>query len=78
MDIEKIVEQFIAEEILHSKDPIDHQQSLFETGILDSLGLLRLIAFIPERFEVEVADEDVAPENFDTIDLIASYIAQRK
>jgi acyl carrier protein len=78
MEIEKTIEQFIAEEILHSKDPIDHQESLFTTGILDSLGLLRLIAFLAEHFEVQVADEDVAPENFDSINQIASYVADRK
>jgi acyl carrier protein len=78
MEIEKIVERFITEELLLSKDEIDHNQSLVLTGIIDSLGLLRLITFIEERFGITVADDAVTPENFDSIDLIADYVTKRK
>ena len=48
--------------------------SLLETGVLDSLSLLRLVVFIQERFGIVVDDVDLVPENFDTVDAICAYL----
>jgi len=48
--------------------------NLFEAGIVDSAGLLSFICFIEKEFGLTVPDEDLLPENFVTVSLIASYI----
>jgi len=48
--------------------------SLLERGILDSVTLLRLIAFLEEEFAIAVDEEDILPANFVTLDAIAGFV----
>jgi acyl carrier protein len=51
--------------------------SLLESGIVDSTGMLEVIAFIEETFAVKVEDEEMVPENLDSIDNIVAFIAKK-
>jgi acyl carrier protein len=53
---------------------IGGDQSLIATGILDSLALLKLIFFLEERFAIKIADGEVTPAHFETIDRITGYL----
>jgi acyl carrier protein len=50
-------------------------ESLLETGIIDSTGVLELISYIEETFSITVDDEELTPENLDSIDKITGFIA---
>jgi acyl carrier protein len=50
---------------------------IMETGLLDSMGLVRLIQFIDERFGVSIPDGDVTPELFESPMRLAAYVQQR-
>ena len=50
------------------------EDSLLETGVIDSTGVLELVAFIEETYEITVEDEEIIPENLDSIINITSYI----
>jgi acyl carrier protein len=67
--------RFLEEEILVDKEQsrIAPGESLF-SGILDSLGTLRLVVFIEETYGIQVADGELIPENFDTVERLAKYI----
>lgn len=52
--------------------------SLLNQGIIDSTGVLDLILFAEETFGIEVADEDVTPENFDSISRVAAYVQSKR
>lgn len=79
MDIESTVERFIVDELIvgDKGTKLDPEQSLITSGVIDSLALLRLITFIEEKFGVTVEDEDVVPENFETIKIIREYVEAR-
>jgi acyl carrier protein len=74
-DKEKI-RQFLLEKLAKAKKikQIDDQDNLIETGIIDSLGIMQLVAYLEGMFTVKVKDEDIVPENFESIDIITSYI----
>ncbi|GAB5472881.1 MAG: hypothetical protein Mars2KO_09800 [Maribacter sp.] len=67
-----INEQFQAD------DPIEAQDDLLGEGILDSLGMMKLILFIETEFELKVPPQDMTIENFMSIDDMATYISNRK
>jgi len=73
---------FIQTEILFEDDNValTNETPLLD-GVLDSLGLMQLVAFLEEEFEIEVQDEEVTVEHFRTIadieDLVNSRVAQR-
>jgi len=51
---------------------------LLEGGIIDSLGILNLVGFLEEEFQMTVADDDLVPENFGTIEQIAEFVEGRR
>ena len=69
------IRNFIVEELLDGRS-VDHSDDLLLSGILDSLGVMRLVAFLEEEFAKPVPPEDVTIENFSTIEAIAAYIGQ--
>jgi acyl carrier protein len=53
--------------------------SLLENGILDSLGILDLVAYLEREFLITIADEDLLPEHFETLDRLTVFVeAKRK
>jgi len=80
MDVETAIERFVVDEIMlgDSNTKIDPNESLINSGVLDSLALLRLIAFLEEQMGVTIDDSEVIPENFETINEIKSFIEKKK
>jgi acyl carrier protein len=76
MTIEKRIRQYIADNFLFSDDgyQLPDDASFLEEGIVDSTGVLELVMFVEETFDVAVEDEDIVPENFDSVSRLAAYI----
>lgn len=76
MNIESKLEQFLVEEILmgDKQTKIDPDQQLIESGILDSLSLLRFITFVEDQFGIMVDDVEVVPDNFQSINVARAFI----
>ena len=62
-----------------AKMPLDVEQdeSLFESGLLDSFMLVDLIASLEEEFQIKIPDSDLVPQRFDSISKIDKYLAAR-
>jgi acyl carrier protein len=52
--------------------------SLLDRGVIDSTGVLEVITFIENTFSVKVADEEMLPENLDSIDRIAAFVERKR
>ncbi len=74
--MESAINDFISRELVQDPSllPLADTTSLLETGIIDSLGLLRLVMFIQERFGITVDDTDLVPEHFDSVNSIGAYL----
>jgi acyl carrier protein len=72
------IRKFILEKFpLARKQQIKDSDPLLESGVLDSLGVLDLVSFVEQEFSVHVADEELVPENFQTIDRIAAFVESK-
>lgn len=78
-DISQALRRFIAENFLFrdEADAIAADASLLEAGIIDSTGVLELVCFLESTFGIQVADEDMLPENLDSIRAIAGYVTRK-
>ena len=76
MNPRPLIRAFIEENfVLHgSNQALDDATSLLDSGRVDSTGVLTLVAYVEDTFGLEVSDEDLVPENFDSVDRIVSYI----
>jgi acyl carrier protein len=78
MSIEKVVREFISENfIVDGENHLGAEDSLLEKGIIDSTGVLELVAFIEENYHFKIKDEELIPENLDSIKNIAGYVQRR-
>ena len=69
------VHQFIRKNFLFDeKTPLADDQSLLGSGVVDSTGILELIAFLEETCRVKFEDSELVADNFDSIDRIAGFI----
>jgi acyl carrier protein len=74
--LEAVINDFISRELVQDSSllPLENSAELLETGILDSLSLLRLVIFVQDQFGVVVDDLDLVPEHFASVDEICSYL----
>jgi acyl carrier protein len=76
----EILKQFLVDEKMVSSSEaadLNENVSLLETGIIDSLNLMRLVLFIEKRFQIKVSDDDLIPENFETLDSMLKLIGKK-
>jgi acyl carrier protein len=75
--IEHAVREFLTDNFPLSGDAteLDRDESLIGAGVIDSTGVLEVIGFVEERYGVEIADEEVLPENLDSIASIGRFVA---
>lgn len=79
MDIKEKIKQYIAENFLFSNNgfTLDDDESFLEAGVVDSLGVVELVAFVEENYHIAVPDDDIVPNNFDSVESLTAYITRR-
>jgi acyl carrier protein len=76
--IQQRIHAFLLEKFpLARKQRLKDSDALLESGILDSLGVLDLVSFLEQQFSITVADDELVPENFQTITHIVAFIESR-
>ncbi len=80
MDRKEKIRSFIVETFLFgaSQTSFNDDESLLESGIIDSTGVLELVSFVEEEFGIDVRDEDLVPDNFDSLNRLSSYIERKE
>jgi acyl carrier protein len=73
------IRQYVVENLLFSGNghDLNDDQSFLDTGIIDSLGVMELAAFVEDEFGINVSDEEIIPQNFDTINYLAKYVESK-
>jgi len=78
--VETVINDYISREFVQDPAllPLANETSLMESGILDSLTLLRLVVFLEERFGITMGDADLLPANFASVNAICAYVRARE
>ena len=72
------VKAFIIENFLFGNaDGLNDDTSFLEEGIIDSTGVLELITYLEEEYATNVEDEELIPENLDSLDNIAAFLTKK-
>ena len=76
MDVEKELWDFIEKNFSGRQDETKLSQDypLLDSGLIDSAGIFELTGFMEKQFKIKVLDEEIAPENFKTINKLAAFI----
>ena len=78
-DINLAVRRFISENFLFrdAGEAVTPDASLLDAGIIDSTGVLELVSFLETTFGIQVHDDEMLPENLDSIRAISHYVSRK-
>jgi len=77
-EVKEKIRTFIVENYLFGDDEgLEESTSFLDEGIIDSTGILELIDFISEEFDITVEDEELIPENLDSIINVTNFISKK-
>ena len=72
------IRTFIVENFLFGQDEgLNDDSSFLDGGIIDSTGILELVNFLEEQFSIKVDDEELVPENLDSISNVVAYLERK-
>jgi acyl carrier protein len=76
LDTKENLRNFIIENFMFGSEDasLDDDDSFLDEGIIDSTGVLEVVGFIEDEFGFEVSDDELVPENFDSLNKLLSYV----
>jgi acyl carrier protein len=74
------VEKFIVEEIALGTgiESVGHDEDLLAQDVIDSLGIVELVKFLESQYGISVSDDDLLPENFQSVNSVVAFVEARK
>ncbi len=75
----QLIKEFIQSELVSDRtdDHLSNTDNLIESGIIDSLGIMRLIAYLEKTYSIKITDDDLVVDNFETIEAISTFLRNR-
>lgn len=75
----KKIREYLFENFLfgYEENELDNNASFLELGVLDSTGIMEVVAFIEREFDAEVLDSEIIPENLDSVSFIRDFILKK-
>lgn len=79
-EIKQKIRIYIAENLIFSSNgyPYTDEASFLEEGIVDSMGIMELVAFIEDEFKISILDQEITPDNFDSIDKLGVFVSGKQ
>ena len=77
MDIKDTVVTFIQTHLKGHKLKKRYNASLLEEGIIDSVAVIEMVTFLEETFGVKIEDEEIIPDNLDSVNKIEAYVNKK-
>ena len=77
MEVSTQVRKFMIDNFLFEDNGLNEDMSFLENGIIDSTGVLELIDFLEKSFGINVEDQEIIPENLDSISRVAAYVQSK-
>ncbi len=80
MQLKPEIRSFIVDNFLYGQndDSFKDDVSLLANGMIDSTGVLELVAFVEERYGISVKDDELIPSNFDSVNNLSDFIMKKK
>lgn len=80
MTVASEIEQFIVTELTQGRgiDSVAVDDDLLGTGIVDSHGMMEMVGFLEERYGITVEDDDLTPENFQSLASVEAFVARKR
>ena len=78
LDARKTIRTYLAETCFADVAQIDDRTSFLHMGVLDSIGFLEMVAFLEHTFGIDIQDDEMIPENMDSIQNILAFLERKE
>jgi len=80
LDIRKEIRSYILDNFMigRENEELSDSDSLLSKGVIDSTGVVELVGYLEENFQIAVEDDELVPDNFDTVNNLVGYIQKKK
>lgn len=79
MSLQQDIRGFIVENFLFGEEGgLEDDSSFIEQGIVDSTGIMQLVSYLQEQYRIAIEDEELIPDNLDSIKKVAAFIEEKK
>jgi acyl carrier protein len=78
-NLEGDLRQFIVDNFLFGREeiPLGNADSLLDLGVIDSTGVMELVGFLEQKYQIAIADEELVPENLDSIERLVRFVRRK-
>ena len=78
MSVTDVVKGFLMEyECIEPGQEVEASESLLELGIIDSVIIMKMVSFLEDKYGIEIDEDDLMPENFDSLTAISTYVQSK-
>lgn len=80
MNVSNQIREFIHQNFIYLEpgNGLSDEQSFLDSGIVDSTGVLELVSFVEDTFEISIEDDELVPDNLDSVEKLNSFIKRKK
>ena len=79
LDYEKIIADYLLDNIIFGTDPpLSPKQRLIDTGLIDSVSIVKVLIFLENEFRISFGEDDIAPENIETVEAMARMVVRKR
>ncbi len=80
MELEKEIRRYLAENVLYVDEGFEYDNdcSFIGEGLIDSMGIMELVAYAQSAFKITVEQQEITPDNFDSINKLAAFIRHKQ
>jgi len=78
LEIQDAIHEYLLTEFGADRDGFEPGENLLAQGVIDSMGILKLVAFLEDTFGIETDDDDMVPENFESLAALCAFVERRR
>jgi acyl carrier protein len=80
MELEKHIRKYVTENLLYVDEDFkyDNDTSFINEGLIDSMGVMELVTFVQSEFDITVEQQEVTPDNFDSVNKLVAFIRRKQ
>jgi acyl carrier protein len=78
LEIQNTIHEYLLTEFGADRDGFEADENLLAQGVIDSMGILKLVTFLEDTFGIETSDDDMVPENFETLAALCAFVERRQ
>jgi|SRR5882724_5265492 len=79
-DLERLIQDHLTSHLLYVEEGYEYDQdtSFIGEGLIDSMGVMELVSFVQSAFHIDVEQDDVTPDNFDSVNQLAAFVRRKQ